>query len=467
MEEGSSSSEPSRPAAAEAGFLVHQTQDPNPLVLALCDGTIYGRVSLDVHSEDEMWRLFYYRLGEDRDRALAMYAQSGFLIWSTLKRLIEHRFGEIGRVGKLLDFASGYGRVTRFIVEDLPPDRVWIADIYAGGVAFQQERFGVQGIVSTADPADLIIEERFDVILVSSLFSHLPEETFHSWLRRLCGLLAPGGMLIFSVHDQSLLPPGREMPPGGLLFDEMSESASLAKAQYGTTWVSESFVRAAAASAAPGCSVARILRGFGNFQDLYVLINEADVDLSELPRLGQGGIEGFVEHCSRLSPDLAAAAGWVADRVTGEPVQEVRAEIDGRVVQRRRDGELEPRGDISPALFPNERVQALGWRLFIQLPPGVEPASAVLTIVVVGADGRETVLLNSTLQAAFLRSVRLDLYQLHKQLEDTRTRFEQQQAWAGYELSVRDARIAAMEASRFWKLRNAWFAFKRLLGFGD
>jgi len=37
-------------------------------------------------------------------------------------------------------------------------------------------------------------------------------------------------------------------------------------------------------------------------------------------------------------------------------------------------------------------------------------------------------------------------------------------AEADYEISVLEARIAAMENSRFWKIRNGWFAVKRKLG---
>ena len=53
--------------------------------------------------------------------------------------MLRWRFGSLERVGKILDFASGYGRVTRFLVRDVPPELVWVADVYADGVRFQEE----------------------------------------------------------------------------------------------------------------------------------------------------------------------------------------------------------------------------------------------------------------------------------------------------------------------------------------
>ena len=91
--------------------------------------------------------------------------------------------------------------MTRFLVREVPPERIWVADVYAGGVRFQEERFGVHGIVSTIRPEDFACAERFDAILVTSLFTHLPDERFVAWLRVLLGLLAPGGMLAFSAHS--------------------------------------------------------------------------------------------------------------------------------------------------------------------------------------------------------------------------------------------------------------------------
>lgn len=196
-----------------AHSLVYSQEQPNALLLALSDGTpICAGVDLGVHEEDEMWRIFYYRGSQNLDQSLVMYFHSGWKIWSTYRQILAWRFGEPGRVGKILDFASGFGRVTRFIVQDIPPERVWISDIYARGVEFQRQRFGVHGIVSTADPADFRCDERFDAILVSSLFSHLPARTFLAWLRLLWSLLSPGGILVFSVHDEALLPAGH---PGG------------------------------------------------------------------------------------------------------------------------------------------------------------------------------------------------------------------------------------------------------------
>jgi SAM-dependent methyltransferase len=440
--------------------LVYSQERPNGLLIALGDGTpICDGVDLGVHEQDEMWRLFYYRGSQDLDQSLVMYFLSGWHIWSTYRKILGRLFGDPGRVGKILDFASGYGRVTRFIVRDIPAERVWISDIYADGVRFQQERFGVHGIVSAVDPSELSCGERFDTILVSSLFSHLPDETFLAWLRRLWSLLAPGGVLVFSVHDEALLPPGREMPARGISFEEQSESGSLSKAQYGTAWVTEGYVREAVAQTAPGASVARLPRGFANLQDLYVVVDRPGVDLAGLPV--SGGVEGALDHCGFAPPRQIVVSGWAVDRATGKPLEEVRARIDGNGVAATRD--FHPRPEAA-GLFPLESVQPVGWKLELDLPPGTDRATALLTLAGLDANGRETILFENPVQATLLRSARMGLLYTHRDMERMRVEHAEELARVRAEA---EARIAGMEASRFWKARNKWFALKRQLHLTD
>jgi SAM-dependent methyltransferase len=438
--------------------LLYQTAEGNPLVIAL--GLASGRLAranLDVHAEDEMLLHYLNLHGGNRDQSLVLYFDSGRRIWETMATILRWRFGELGAGFQLLDFASGYGRVTRFAVLDIPPESLWVADIYAGGVRFQEEAFGVHGLISHTDPERFACAETFDAVVVSSLFTHLPEATFRSWLRRLWGLLRPGGVLVFSVHDRDLLAPGQELPPSGILFDPKSESGSLSTEQYGTTWVDEPFVRRMVEGVAPGSSVHRIPRGMLHFQDLYVVVPEADADFSGLALRAEP--EGFVEHCSQAGGRLRLS-GWVVDRARRAAPRELRVSMGGETVLVHRD--FTPRPEVA-VLFPYESIEGSGWRLTIELPAGAEEADSVLALDVVDAEGGVSRLYEDRLTAALLRSARLDLYYLQTQLDAPLA-----EAGAGRRNEIADLRnrLAAMEASRFWKLRNVWCRVKRAVGLG-
>ncbi len=439
-------------------MLAHAPDEADPYLLALCDDVVASGVDLAVDADDEMFKLFLHRLGGGRGPALSSYFRSGAEIWEALRRLLEWRSGSLERIGALLDFASGYGRVTRFIARALPPERVWVADVYAGAVRFQEERFGVHGIVSTVEPEAFASPRRFDCVFVSSLFTHLPERSFGRWLARLWSLVAPGGALAFSVHDPSLLGDGVAgpdgAPPGGFRFAPVSESGSLSAADYGTCWASEDFVRRALASAAPGAAVLRFPRALCNFQDLYLVVEQ----LTDGPPPDLGGRpQGFVETCRQVGPRRWALAGWGVDRAHGRLLAEVQAVVDGAVVQRCR---LLPPRDAVAALFPGERVQPVGWRLDVSLPHAAPPGATVLEVRAVDAAGRETALWRGTLAEALLRAARLDLLA-------TAGAAERERAAARQDIEALHARIAAMRASRFWKLRDRWFALKRALGLTD
>src|SRR5262249_4731824 len=94
----------------------------SPLVRALLDdlGIPAGGVELAVDPGDEMLAFLVAQHAGDRERALYSYFQSGASIAGALAQVLRWRFGEPGRIVRLLDFASGYGRVTRFLLRLLP-----------------------------------------------------------------------------------------------------------------------------------------------------------------------------------------------------------------------------------------------------------------------------------------------------------------------------------------------------------
>lgn len=432
--------------------LAFRPDETSPYVRAFLADRGLERSDLDlaIDERDEMLGFLVGGMEGDRDKALFAYFRSGLSIADGLLQVLRWRFPD--GPGKVLDFASGYGRITRFLVREIPPERLWVSDVYEGGVRFQEERFGVRGVVSTVRPEDLDLGGTFDAILVTSLFTHLPEERFLAWLRVLLGRLEPGGVLAFSTHDPGLLVPCPAMPESGLLFQEISESGSLDTGDYGSTWVTEAFVRGAIARVAPSASVHRLERGLCNYQDLYLAVLEPGVDFSGLRYTGEPRLS--LEHCGILGSDRLEMSGWAVGR-------SVEVTLDGRLL-----AELpvaHPRPDVA-AMLGEPRHLHSGWGGAFALPPGTSRGSSVLVIRIRDGQGGSHPLRAGTVESLLLESARNDVSVLHRELRAAGERLAEVQAWADAEIGGLRARIAAMESSRFWKMRNAWFRLKRGVG---
>ena len=448
--------------------LTHSDIAGSLVVRALCQEFLIRGVHLGISTADEMLHFFQFAQGHDLERAVAMYLESGHRIWATERQVLAWRFGSLGWGGRVLDFASGYGRVTRHIVAEVPPGRVWVSDIYAEGVAFQERELRVHGFVSTTEPDRLPCDLGFDAILVSSLFTHLPEGRFVAWLRRLGALVNAGGLLLFSVHDISL----RREPAvtADFVFEPMSESGSLDHGEYGSSWATESFVRSAVEAAVGPFPVLRIPRGLASFQDLYVVLKEegASPDVFADLRIERAA-DGFLEHCSRGGARSLRLSGWCADRVAGRPPCEVRIRIDGTLVATCRDLQLRP---STAEAFAADPTEAVGWQEVVELPEGSDPESARLSIRPVSVSGEETSLYEGSVAAACLRSAQLDTLMLRSELaqrdalyREELDRSESRRAEVEARNEELARRLHAVEASRFWKARNLWFRFKRAAGF--
>jgi SAM-dependent methyltransferase len=430
---------------------------PSPFVSAFLADRGFsepGSLDLAIHDRDEMLGFLADSVDGDPEKARFAYFRSGLSVADALLQVLRWRFPEGPR--KVLDFASGYGRITRFLVREIPPERLWVADVYEDGVRFQEQRFGVHGVVSTVRPEDLDLEGDFDAILVTSLFTHLPEERFVAWLRALLGRLAPGGVLAFSTHDPSLLGPGAAIPASGLVFQAVSESGSLDASDYGSTWASAAFVRGALAQLSPNASVHRVERGLCNYQDLYMAVLEPGVDFSGLTYAGEP--ELFLERFAVAGPDRLEMSGWAAAR--SGPVEAVEVILDGKVL-----AEFPasfPRPDVAGMLGP--RFLHAGWGGGIELPPGTSRGASVLLFRVRDGRGVSHLLRAGTIDSLLLESARNVVTVLRRKLRASRRRLVEVRAQARAETSGLRARIAAMEQSGFWKMRNAWFRLKRGLG---
>lgn len=423
------------------------SEKPSPCVQAfLADCGLEGELDVTVDDRDEMLGFLVDWQEGDRDRALFHYFRTGRSVADSLLQVLRWR-GATG--GKVLDFASGYGRITRFLIREIPPERLWVSDVYEGGVRFQRERFGVQGVVSAVRPEDLDLDETFDAILVTSLFTHLPEERFLAWLRALRERLDPGGLLVFSTHDMSLLEPAPS-PEGGILFQEISESGSLDTSDYGSTWVTEEFVRRAVERVAPGSSVHRLERGLCNYQDLYAVVLGPDVDFSGLRYTGEPYL--FLERCAMAGRDLLEMSGWAAVR-TGE-VEAVEVLLDGEVLA---DFPVDqPKPEVAKMLG-GERYLRTGWGGGLHLPPGISRGSSVFVVRVRDGRGVSHPLRAGSIESLLLESARNEVTATKQEME---RRLSEVHTRAGAEMHRLRTRIESMEASRFWKLRNAWFRLK-------
>lgn len=275
-----------------------------------------------IDKDDEMW-LFDLRANKgDRRRTGIGYYMIGSRILSAIRQIGAWHFGQLENVGSFLDFACGYGRSTRFLCQELPPDRIWACDIYSAAVDFQRRSYGVNGIVSVPDPARFPADQKFDYIFASSFFTHMPEETFGTWLRTLFERLTPGGILAFSTHDYALIPPGVARPAEGILFATSSESRTLPGSQYGSTFVNQAFVTRVVDEVIPGrARLHRVERGLCTFQDIYLLAPSLNREFSELGFHHDpvGHLDAWLE-----GPDgQIRLAGWAADLNSGGSIKEI------------------------------------------------------------------------------------------------------------------------------------------------
>ena len=202
-------------------------------------------ISPQVHEDDFIWR--FLRSHPDfptPDAADSHYLRDGGASATKLASLVaRHQRPSEGRSPSMLEFASGYGCVTRHLPGALGEWSVTSCDIHPEAVQFIEQELQVPAVLSREVPEDLSLGT-FDVVFALSFFSHMPRRTWGPWLQRLFSFVEPGGILAFTTHGSVSwkLFGEPELSDDGFHFTPSSEQHDLGTASYGTTFTTPEFV---------------------------------------------------------------------------------------------------------------------------------------------------------------------------------------------------------------------------------
>jgi SAM-dependent methyltransferase len=166
----------------------------------------------------------------------------------TMEALLAAAGGDLARVRSVLDIGCGTGRLLvgwhvddrgrRLVGTDLNPDLIGWARAHLGPVAAWEVN-GLHPPLPHPDGA-------FDLVVLSSVLTHLSLENQRAWLAEVRRLLAPGGHALVTLHGQVYADVFLGEPAAAARFRETGygEAAGAAEGANGyTSFHSEAFAR--------------------------------------------------------------------------------------------------------------------------------------------------------------------------------------------------------------------------------
>jgi len=211
------------------------------------------------------------------EAAIDYYFRSGHESSEMFQAVVDKDL-ELNGSQSVLEFASGYGCVTRHLLK-ARRFKLTACDIHQEANDFNATKLEATTMESCAVPEEFdAAGMRYDLVFALSFFSHMPKATWTRWLQALFNVVKPGGYLLFTTHGPTSL---RKMfsavrnvslDDEGFYFHADSEQKDLETSQYGTTITDNRFVIEQLSKLPRNCEL-RLLRAgiWWGHQDLYVL----------------------------------------------------------------------------------------------------------------------------------------------------------------------------------------------------
>jgi SAM-dependent methyltransferase len=231
-------------------------------------------VSPEVHVDDLIFRFCYdHPSFPSKELAINYYFQDAAVSAKKLRNTVNRWMGNSDRPLNILEFASGYGAVTRHAKKELEPHKLTSCDIHPQANDFMSKHFQVRTLQSHVTPEAVDLAEKYDAIFVISFFSHMPRETWFRWLSKLYSALANKGIMLFTACGKVVLEQSPLAAPDeeGYWFGPTTEQRDLDVSNYGATITLKSFVDAKIALLPELDYLYFEQAGWWNYQDVYVI----------------------------------------------------------------------------------------------------------------------------------------------------------------------------------------------------
>ena len=233
------------------------------------------QVEPDIHEKDF---IYWFLVGNDPSHAASQKSQIDYYFADgeksakKLAKLVQALELTQGRRLRLLEFASGYGCVTRHLKKE-PIFDVTSCDIHPEAIEFLSRRIAVKTIQSTSSPDRFALPEKYDVVFALSFFSHMPRATWGAWVKALCNALEAPGYLIFTTHGWTSAAhmQMKELPPDGFWFAPLTEQKDIDPNEYGCTIVTPEFAFAEIRNQTGSSRISFMQSDWWNLQDVWVV----------------------------------------------------------------------------------------------------------------------------------------------------------------------------------------------------
>ena len=130
--------------------------------------------------------------------------RDGFAIYRLVHSLAEQHLD--GPLESVLEFGCGWGRIVRFFLRDIEPNRLWGIDCLptAIDICTRTNPYSQFALVDPFPPTSLA-SGTFDLVYAYSVFSHLSERAHLEWLAEFKRILKPGGVGVITTRARDFI----------------------------------------------------------------------------------------------------------------------------------------------------------------------------------------------------------------------------------------------------------------------
>jgi hypothetical protein len=117
---------------------------------------------------------------------------------------VKHGPGALASLRRIIDFGSGWGRISRTLLTKVEPHQLHALDVDNQMTALINLSLpGLNALTIDPEPPTVLGDESVNGLLAFSVFSHLSGGAHEAWAAEIGRLVAPGGFAAITVLDQA------------------------------------------------------------------------------------------------------------------------------------------------------------------------------------------------------------------------------------------------------------------------